>query len=222
MHRKFLISTAAFASLALLAACGQKQQGAAPDQQNQPVNAAQDAASAVVGPTSAATIGSTTVDGFVLEAANGDMYEIEAGKMAQQRSKNADIKKLAGMLIADHTASSTKLKGLVSGGQVTGATIPPAMDERHKGMIDNLRGATDQEFDARFLDQQANAHREMLILMNGYQTAGQNDALKAFAGEVKPKVEAHLNEVNRLDRNTNADGSATPGANNAGGNTMAH
>ena len=130
-----------------------------------------------------------------------------------ERSKNAAVRKIAQMLITDHTASSTKLKSLVDGGQVTGTTLPTAMDERRKGMIDNLRGAPDAEFDNRYLDQQANAHRETLILMEGYQTAGQNEPLKAFAGEVAPKIKAHLDMVNAVDR-ADAPGAAGGAASN--------
>jgi putative membrane protein len=201
MFRSILVAGVAGASLTLLAACGQgNETGGAADQQNQPVNAAQDAASAVVGPTSAATLGSTTVDGFVTGAAVGDMYEIEASKLALTRTKNPEVKKIAEMIVADHTASSTKLKGLVDGGQVEGATLPAAMDERRQGMIDNLRWATDQDFDGVYLDQQANAHREALVMLKGYQTAGTNDALKAFAAEVDPKVQMHLDMITALDR----------------------
>ena len=212
MYQKFGFATATVAAAALLAACGQNQQGAAPDQQNQPVNAAQDAASAVVGPTSAATVGAT-VDGFVMNAAVGDMYEIESSRMAMERSKNAAVRKIAQMLITDHTASTTKLKSLIDGGQVTGATLPTAMDERRKGLIDNLRGAPDAEFDNRYLDQQANAHRETVVLMEAYQTAGQNEPLKAFAGEVAPKIKAHLDMVNAVDR-ADAPGAAGGAASN--------
>ena len=212
MYQKFGFATATVAAAALLAACGQNQQGAAPDQQNQPVNAAQDAASAVVGPTSAATVGAT-VDGFVMNAAVGDMYEIESSRMAMERSKNAAVRKIAQMLITDHTASTTKLKSLIDGGQVTGATLPTAMDERRKGMIDNLRGAPDAEFDNRYLDQQAMAHRETVVLMEAYQTAGQNEPLKAFAGEVAPKIKAHLDMVNAVDR-ADAPGAAGGAASN--------
>lgn len=198
MHSRILLATAAVASLTLVAACG-PQEGAAPDQQNQPVNAAQDAASAVVGPTSAATLGATTVDGFVSSAAIGDMYEIESSRMALERATSAEVKALAQMIIDDHTAASAKLKSLVSGGQVQGATLPTEMDERRQGLIDNLRGAPDAEFDDRYLDQQANAHREALVLLNGYQTAGQSEPLKAFAAEIEPKIQAHLDRITALD-----------------------
>jgi putative membrane protein len=35
-------------------------------------------------------------------------------------------------------------------------------------MLDNLRGAEEEDFDGRYLEQQENAHKEALILMRGY------------------------------------------------------
>ena len=58
----------------------------------------------------------TTAD-FVKEAALSDMLEIESGKIAQQKG-NADEKKFAEQMIADHTKTSSELQALVSGGDV--------------------------------------------------------------------------------------------------------
>ncbi len=210
MHRKTVLTTAAFACVALLAACGQKQaqQGAAPDQTNQPVNTAQDAASAPVGAGTAA-LGSVSKDVFIRDAAMGDMYEIAAAKMALMRSKSPDIKKLAQMMIHDHTESSNKLKALLMSGKVQGAP-PTELDERRKGLLDNLRGATDADFDGRYLEQQTVAHTEMLMLMNGYKTAGSDPALKMFASDVAPVVQMHLDMVNQIKdaRKGKGDGAA--------------
>src|SRR5258705_13568649 len=49
---------------------------------------------------------------FIKEAAMSDMLEIEAAKIAQQKG-NADDKKFAQMMIADHTKTSSELKGMV-------------------------------------------------------------------------------------------------------------
>ena len=130
-----------------------------------------------------------------------------------ERSMNADVKKAAQMIMTDHTSSSNKLKMLVMGGQVTGVTLPTELDERRKGMLDNLRGATAQDFDDRYLDQQTMAHHEALVLHNGYKTVGQNEQLKALAAEVAPKIQMHLDMVTMLDRHTNADDEKGAGGN---------
>jgi putative membrane protein len=220
MQRTTVLTAAALAGVALLAGCGQKQaqQGAAPDQTNQPVNAAQDAASAPVGAGTAA-LGSVTKDVFIRDAAMSDMYEIAAAKLALMRTKSPDIKKLANMMIHDHTESSDKLKGLITSGKVQG-TLPTELDQRRMGLLDNLRGATDADFDNRYLEQQSDAHTEMKLLMDGYQSAGQDDALKMFAAEVAPVVQMHLDMVNQLkDAHKGETGSNAAAGGAVSGNT---
>jgi putative membrane protein len=75
---------AAAAAAALLSACS-------PQGGNEAVDKAQDAVSAPVGQTSAATKGSNLVSAYVPGAAMGDMYEIEAADIALERAKRADV-----------------------------------------------------------------------------------------------------------------------------------
>jgi putative membrane protein len=219
MHQKIIFATAAVASLSVLAACGQKTEtGAAADQQNQPVNVAQDVAGAATGVGTAA-VGAISTDVFLRDAAMGDMYEIQAANMAVMRAKNPEVKSFAQMMIKDHTNSSNKLKMLVSGGQVKG-TLPTELDERRKGMLDNLRGAPDADFDARYIGQQRMAHHEMLLLMNGYKTTGTEAPLKAFAAEVAPIVQMHTDMAAALDNANKGD--KVSGGPGLGGNTTGH
>ena len=169
------------------------------------VDKVQDSAAAVVGPISAATAGSLSAQAFVENAARSDMYETQSSELAAQRSKSAGIKKYAAMMIAAHKATTTELKGIVDGGKAgADVKIPVALDERRQGLIDNLKSASDSDFDARYVDQQAAAHREAAILMDGYGAAGSNADLKAMAKKTAPKVKAHLNMVEGLDK-SNAD-----------------
>jgi putative membrane protein len=192
MYQKIILAM----SLVALAACSEKPGGAA-DQQDKAVNVAQDSAGAATGLATAA-VGAVSTDAFVRDAAMGDMYEIEAAKMALARSKSAEIQALAKMIQTDHTAASEKLKMLVSSGQVK-AELPTALDERRKGMLDNLAGAGGTDFDGRYLKQQTAAHHEAVALFDGYKTAGSDPALKAFADEVSAKIHMHLDMANKLD-----------------------
>ena len=191
--KRALIITAA---LLALGACSEKPGGAA-DQKDKPVNVAQDAAGAATGLATAA-VGAVSSDAFVRDAAMGDMYETEAAKMALARSKSKEVRALARMILEDHTASTAKLKMLVSSGQVK-QTLPTELDERRKGMLDNLRGSGGGDFDGRYIKQQTAGHHEALVMFDGYKTAGSDPALKAFAAEVAPKIAMHLDMANKLD-----------------------
>jgi putative membrane protein len=193
MRSTILIGVAACAVLAL---AGCEKKGGAADQTDKPVNVAQDTAGAATGLATAA-VGSVSSAAFVRDAAMGDMYEIESAKMALERSKSAEVKKLAQMIFDDHTTSSDKLKGMIATGQIK-ETLPTELDERRKGLLDNLRGSGGTDFDGRYIKQQIAAHHEAFTLMNGYKTVGGDPALKAFAAEVEPKIQMHLDMAQKL------------------------
>jgi putative membrane protein len=199
MNRLFLI--ASVSAVVGLAGCHKTGENAGKDVENPgqsaPVNTVQDMAAGPVGVTSAATIGANTSEGFVTGAAMGDMYEIEAGKIALQRSKTPAIRTLAQMLIDHHTAMTADLKSALATAKVA-APLPTALDERRKGMLDNLRAAGDTDFDLAFLHQQLAAHLEALTLHKGYGTMGDNAALKAVADKAAPRVQQHIDEIRKI------------------------
>jgi putative membrane protein len=197
MKRAFLFAAAAAAALSL-AACQKKDSTATPADpgtSNQAVNAAQDATSAAVGTTSAATVGQMSTDAFVTNAAISDMYEIQAGQIAQKKGQSAGVKDFGKMMVTDHTAMSNQMKPLIT---AAGKTPPPALDERRKGMIDNLNAAPAGDFDKTYLSQQEAAHNEALTLMQGYADNGDDAGLKDAASKAVPKIQAHLDRVRQL------------------------
>jgi len=194
-----LTLAAAAAAVLSMAACQKtdsQPSAADPGTGNDAVNAAQDAASAAVGATSAATIGQVSTDAFVTNAAISDMYEIQAGEIAQKKGQSADVKAFGKMMVTDHKALSNEMKPLVT---AAGKTLPTGLDERRKGLIDNLNAASAGEFDKVYLDQQEAAHSEALTLMQGYADNGDDAGLKAAAAKAVPKVQAHLDHVKRLE-----------------------
>lgn len=128
-------------------------------------------------------------------AAIADMYEIEAANIAWERSTSEDVKAFAKMLIADHTASTAKLKVLVD--QAEGE-LPGSLDERHEAMIKALKDADDASFNQTFLDQQVEAHTAALKLHTAFAKSGDREEFKTFAADTAKVVEHHLEQVKAL------------------------
>lgn len=191
-----LIPTVAACSMIVLsvAAC-QRETGGADDQQNQTVNAAQDHAAGLVG-TAAGPAGAMTSTTFVANAAIGGMYEVQAGQIAAQRSKNPRVRTLGQTMVTDHGKAGEELKPIATAGNFA---IPTTLDERHQGLIDNLRGATDQDFDRVYLQQQEAAHNETAMLLETYGRMGDNEGLKGWAAKTLPVVRHHAEMVDQLD-----------------------
>ena len=210
MRRTTMLGTVAVLGLAILSGCNQNtasdtnsaapQTAAnepAPGSNTEAVSALQDAVAGGVGAVSAQL--TTSTKGFVEVAARGDMHEIEASKIAVARAQNPAVKEFAREMIADHTKTSENLKATLkdSGENIA---LPVALDDRHKGMLDNLKGAAAEDFDNRFIAQQTNAHNEKLILMKGYAEGGDNAALKALAEKAVPGVQTHLDKIAEMER----------------------
>jgi putative membrane protein len=170
--------------------------------QSKPVNAAEDAASAAVG--LGAAVLANNAETYVPNAAISDMYEIESSKLAEQKATSPAIKAFAKQMIADHTATTAKLKATLKTAKLD-ITPPSALDSRRQGMIDNLKAASAGDFDKAYLDQQTSAHREAITLHSGYAEDGENAPLKALATSAVPIIRHHLEMVQKIDQ-SGADG----------------
>jgi len=174
---------------------GNSSMAAANPGQSEPVNAAQDKVGAAVGATSAATMGGHDTGAFVDNAAQGNMYEIQAAQIAEQKSTSPGVKAFAKMMITDHTALTNQMKPLIA---KAGKTAPADLDQRRKGFLDNLNAASPKDFDKTYIDQQVSAHEETLSLLKGYADNGDDPGLKAAAAKAAPKVQAHLDKAKAL------------------------
>jgi putative membrane protein len=140
------------------------------------------------------------VQAYVEKAALGDMFEVEASKVALERTKVQAVKDYAQMMVDGHTATSAEMKPLAS---AAGVQPPTALDEAHLKKIADLRDASEADFDDKYIDIMTEAHENALDLNQDFAKNGKDAGLMAFAGKTAPTIEAHLTQVKALD-----DGSA--------------
>jgi putative membrane protein len=150
-----------------------------------------------IGVNSALGIAPKTAD-FVKEAATSDMLEIESSKIAQQKGY-ADEKTFAGQMIADHTKTSSELKGLVSGDLL--AAIPTVLDDSSQKKLDKLRDAKPGDFASQYDPMQVSAHKDAVSLFERYAKGGDDAKLKDWAGKKLPALEHHLKMAQDMNKN---------------------
>jgi putative membrane protein len=183
----FRIALASAAALAL-AACGGSE--TADD------TVAEATPAGTTPPDAAATPDPNTPQGFVDAMAASDLFEIEAGRLAQELGQSQSVKDFGAMMVRDHTRSSDKLKAAVA---EAGAdlSVAPALSALQQSILDQLRGAG-ENFDAMYALRQANAHETALALLRRQAESGTVEPLKAFAAETAPVVEGHLEQAREL------------------------
>jgi putative membrane protein len=139
----------------------------------------------------------TTAD-FVKEVAISDMFEIASNKLAQDKG-NAAEKSFASQMVADHTKTSTELKGLVSSGKVK-AEVPTALDSSHQSKLDKLKGESGKDFSSDFDSMQVTAHKDAVSLFERYAKGGDNPELKPWAAKTLPTLRHHLEMAQNLNK----------------------
>ena len=139
---------------------------------------------------------SPTTQDFVTEAANSDMLEIAAAKLAQEKG-NADEKKFAAQMTTDHTKTTADIKAMVASGDVK-AEIPATLDSSSQSKLDKLRDAKQDQFAGDYDSMQVSAHKDAVSLFERYSKSGDNAKLKDWAGKTLPTLRHHLEMAQSL------------------------
>ena len=137
-----------------------------------------------------------TPDTYRLTAMVSDSFEIEAARLALQRSGNPRVQSFANMMVRDHTMTSQALLGGVQ--MAAFGMMTPPLAARHAAMLNQLARASGAQFDRLYAQMQVMAHQEALALHGGYAQAGSDPALRTFAASVTPHIQQHLATARRL------------------------
>ncbi len=131
--------------------------------------------------------------------------EIEASLVAQTRASHADVRSFATQMIEDHKRLIRRADSLA---KVLGIILldpPDAIGQIHERNVDSLRnanrdtGTVASPFDRAFMEQQVNAHRSVLDLIDTAIERAQRSELKtALEKEVRPAVLSHLRRAEAL------------------------
>jgi len=132
--------------------------------------------------------------GFLEQAALLGQYELLASDVALERG-GATLQPLANLLLADHAAVGARLAQLAA---ERGLELPADPGAGEEQMLERLRGVSANDFDALWLQQQQTAYENAIALFAGYASEGDDPALRAFAAEVLPTLNAHFDDIKAL------------------------
>jgi putative membrane protein len=149
--------------------------------------------------SSAASTGGIAVSSddskFATTAAAGGMAEVEIGKLAEQKTTNAQIKSFAAMMITDHGKANDALMAIA---KTKNITLPATLDADHQKKMDDLSKLSGKDFDKAYVDAMVDGHQKTLKLMQDEAKDGKDADLKAFATQTAPTVQMHLDAINKI------------------------
>jgi putative membrane protein len=129
---------------------------------------------------------------FFKHAAEGGIFEVDAGTLAQDKGSEQNIKDFGAMMVKDHSAANDKLKAIAAAKNLdlpTSASIPQMAD---KAKLEVLSGKT---FDKSYIKGEIKAHRETIAMFRKEAATGQDAQAKAFAVATLPTLKSHLKSI---------------------------
>lgn len=181
--RSYGLALAAVAALALSAApAAQAQSGASP------------------APATTQTADDSKLDRsdrtMLQDLAQGNMAEVDAGKMALEKSQNAEVKKFAQHMVDEHGSALADVQALARAKNVTLPEGPGAMAKTKALALKALSGTM---FDREYAKRAGiGDHESTLKLLQKIHKDGKDSDLKALAGKMLPTVEHHLEMAKQL------------------------
>ena len=132
---------------------------------------------------------------FFKRAAEGGIFEVDAGNLAQQKSTNQQVKDFGAMMVKDHSAANQKLQSIAASKSITLPTSASVGQMATKGKLDVLSGDT---FDKSYIKSQLKAHQQTIALFKKEIASGQDTDAKALATDTLPTLRAHLKAIKAI------------------------
>jgi predicted outer membrane protein len=136
-------------------------------------------------------------DQKILESmAQANIDEVEAGKMAQTKSQNEQVKSFAQQMIDDHGKALADVQQLA---QQKGVTLPTEPDAKHKAMAAKLDKMSGDAFDKAYMAQAGVAdHKKVHAMLMKDEKSAKDPDVKAMAAKMAPAVEQHLKSAEQM------------------------
>jgi putative membrane protein len=130
-----------------------------------------------------------------------NQIDIDAGKLAESKSSNSEVKAFAHRMIGDHTDVNKQATDLAGKLKMTPeeTTISKAMKSDASRNMERLQKLTGKDFDNTYLSNEVAFHKQVLDAIDTKLLPNaQNEELKALIVKVRPAVVSHLDHAEKL------------------------
>ncbi|WP_049573995.1 DUF4142 domain-containing protein [Nonomuraea sp. SBT364] len=122
----------------------------------------------------------------------GNLAEVQAGRLAADKATAAKVKEVGELLVEDHTALDEKLTD--AAGKL-GVKLPTTASGAQKKAAQALESASRADFDQEFLAAMRKEHSEAIAETQTEIKKGSSSGVKAMAEDALPQLQHHLDMI---------------------------
>lgn len=126
---------------------------------------------------------------YLVDASEVDMEEIGLGKLAQQKSTNADVKALGKMMVEQHEKSSAALKEVAAKKNIS---LPTSLTEDGQKAYKDLNDKNGHDFDKKYVDLMVSGHEDLIKKMEKASEKAADADIRMWAANMLPTLRTHL------------------------------
>ena len=130
-----------------------------------------------------------------------NQVDIDAGKLAESKGKNKDVKAFGKMMVTDHSGVNKSAKDLVKKLGVKPEDSPTAESLKKGGQenVAHLKTLKGDAFDKAYIEHEVAYHQQVIDAMDKTLIpSAQNAQLKALLVKVRPAFVAHLERAKKI------------------------
>jgi putative membrane protein len=130
---------------------------------------------------------------FVKQATESGRKEVSSARDALPQLKKPELKRIAEMLVADHSGANAKLSKIA---EAKGWPVPAPQSSPSPP----ASGTAIADFDARWTAEMIAAHERSITLYRAQAQKGDDEDLRRYARETLPTIEGHLSQLKELQK----------------------
>lgn len=131
---------------------------------------------------------------FVKKAAQDGLTEVELGKIALDKSQNADVRAFAQRMVTDHGKANQELAALAKN---KGIDAPRKLDAEHAAMVKEFESKSGTAFDASYSQHMNMDHTKAISLFEAAAKSPDAD-FAGFAKKTLPTLKEHKEMAEKL------------------------
>jgi putative membrane protein len=135
---------------------------------------------------------------FVIGAADGGMFEVQAGELAKVKGMSQEIKDLGQHMVDDHSKANEELKLLATKKNIT---LPVALGEEHQKHFNDLNEKSGTDFDKAYADMMVKDHKKDIKEFEDEADHGKDEEVKNWASGKLAVLKHHLEMAENTQKN---------------------
>jgi putative membrane protein len=151
------------------------------------------------GAGSGATSAMSTND-FVAVAAAGGQFEVEAGKLAEQKARNPQVKKFGRRMVTDHSKAGRQLETVLRSDKDVAKPNADQLPSDLSNQLSQLQNASRADFDKTYVAMMVDDHRKDAQKFQDYAKTGDDPKIRKFARQTLAVIRKHLSMITRIDQ----------------------